>query len=710
MIHSDEAARTNGATRTDRADCTAGISSSDEAAREVTCGDEAVRVDGIRRGDAAPPSAGSLCDDADIRDATGAANNDDVTRGAALIRRVGGRVVRGIARRHIVAELSRAQAQALAEDPSVRRIEPDPPRFPLATPLGSGQVMPWGIAAIGAPGAWSQSPPLRRGAKVCVIDSGLYAAHDDLAPGGGPLAGYPADIWNQDECGHGTHVAGTIAALDNDTGVVGVDPLGADLFAVRVFGGQDCGWTFGSDLADAIDQCVSAGAKVINLSLGGFSPSTLEREAIERAWRSGAILVAAAGNEGDSELEYPASYPAVLSVGAIDEEGRVTAFSQRNPQVDLVAPGTAVLSTVPFVSRHLVEVDGLTFAGAPLENARESDGVEGPLVDGGRCTTPGAWAGAIVVCQRGDNTFAEKVDFAQRAGAVGAVIFNDDRGGFSGTLGDMHASIPAIALSGEDGAELLAHLGSGATLVNGAQKTGSGYAPYSGTSMAAPHVAGAAALLFAQVPSSTNAAVRAALLATAQDVGEPGVDPESGHGLVRVDRALAALRAGMEADGPPMTGFLVHCEGLRCTFADASVPLEGDIVARHFDFGDGSSADGAQATSHDFPRGGTFTVTLTVTDSSGRTGQSTVPISVISADARPGAIAADGSREIALDWAGIKTTSVQVIRDGRLVGIALNTGSVVDRLEDGARPATYRVCSAGGESCSGPLTVLPPCG
>lgn len=626
---------------------------------------------------------------------------------ADAIERVGGRVIRRLSPSRFSAELTAEQAATLERSPDIRHLEVDPPRYPLA--VSGGQSTPWGIPASGLTEAWAAAAPLKRGARVCVIDSGLYSDHEDLfSPDPAARSGFPAE-WAQDACGHGTHVAGTIAALDNGTGVVGASPLGADLFAVRVFSGDDCGWTYGSELADAVDRCVASGARVINMSLGGFSPSSLERDAMINAWRQGVVLVAAAGNSGDNELEYPAAYPVVLSVGAIDEEGKVAAFSQRNPQVDLVAPGVAVESTVPFVSRHEVQVEGATLSGAPLEHAQNTAGVTGTLINGGSCSAPGPWSGGIVVCRRGGGTFVEKVRAAKSGGAIAAVIYNNGSGEFAGTLGASAPALPALAVSSEAGARLLEHAGKIATLVNEPRRGGSGYARFSGTSMAAPHVAGVASFLFGQLPDRTGAQVRDALLKSAQDLGATGPDDEAGHGLLRADAAFAALLTNERAELTPLSGFVTSCDGLVCTFTDTGTVQEGTLASRSFDFGDGAQAEGTEQLTHAYSKGGIYEASITLTDSQGRSSTSRAKVSVVAATARTGLVRKDGARDVHLEWTGIKTGSVLVMRDGKPAGMADNSGSVVAQVQDAGGPMKFRVCSSGAESCSAELLVLPPC-
>ena len=143
--------------------------------------------------------------------------------------------------------------------------------------------------------------------------------------------------------------AGTIAAIGgNNKGVVGVNRNGQiKLHIVKVFDNNGM-WTWASDLVKAVESCVAAGSTVVNMSLGGGGYLKIEKEAYDRVYnQDGVLLVASAGNSGSSAKSYPASYPAVLSVGAVNKNNQRASFSQYNNEVDLCAPGVGVKSTVP---------------------------------------------------------------------------------------------------------------------------------------------------------------------------------------------------------------------------------------------------------------------------------------------------------------------------------------------------------------------------
>ncbi|HZX81368.1 MAG TPA: S8 family serine peptidase, partial [Lysobacter sp.] len=316
-------------------------------------------------------------------------------QGEAAVRAAGGRVHLKLERQGAIAVSVPAHAlQGLRNNPNIEYIEQDAPRYVRA------QVTPYGINNVQAPQAWGVGAQ-GQGIKVCVIDSGINANHEDFA--GVAMTGYPSG-WNNDSCGHGTHVAGTIAAVNNTTGVVGVSPGKVSLHIVKVFDGASCAWSYASTLVDAANRCESAGAKVINMSLGGPTSSRTENTAFDGLNSRGILSIAAAGNDGNNRHSYPASYTSVMSVAAVDQNNVKADFSQYTSQVEIAAPGVGVLSTYPFRDAAL-SVGGTGYIASALTGTMQGT-ASGGLVNGGRCTATGAWAGKVVLCERGDISFA----------------------------------------------------------------------------------------------------------------------------------------------------------------------------------------------------------------------------------------------------------------------------------------------------------------
>lgn len=261
------------------------------------------------------------------------------------------------------------------------------------------------------------------GVTVAVIDTGVDAAHPELT--GRVLEGKdfvsPSGDGRSDANGHGTHVSGVIAAASgNGEGIAGIAPK-VKILPVRVL--DKTGWGDDAQVAEGIVWAVDNGADILNLSLGTHDPNPLMRTAVNYAQERGVLVVAAAGNDGSSgPKSYPAAWESVLAVAATTAMDTVASFSTAGDYVDVAAPGSLIMSTVP-----------------------------------------------------------------------------------------------------------------------------GGYAPMSGTSMATPHVAAAAALLMASGYRAEQAHTR--LLETAIDLAPRGIDDRTGRGLIDPARAL-----GLDPIDPPGTG------------------------------------------------------------------------------------------------------------------------------------------------------------
>lgn len=379
----------------------------------------------------------------------------------SMIEKNGGQVK--LSMRHnlaVAAELTPQQKKRLEKNPNIEYVEVDQPRRLMA------QTVPYGINMVQANQVDdSVASAAAGGKKICVIDSGLDLPHEDMGTRFGTINGTNnsgTGNWYDEGGPHGTHVAGTIAALNNGLGVRGVIGSDPSMHIVKVFNAS--GWGYSSSLVAAIETCADNGADVVNMSLGGSGSSQTEANAMQNLYNQGVLLIAAAGNDGSAysstdAMSYPASYNAVVSVAAVDSNKGLASFSQKNSQVEIAAPGVNVLSTYP----------------------------EGT--------------------------------------------------GSQGNYGNM-----------------------------------------SGTSMASPHVAGVAALVWSHYPSCSATQIRGALNASAEDLGSAGRDVRFGYGLVQAKDAIDYLGAnGCDGSGgggsePPANNELTNGQtvsGLAATTGDA---------------------------------------------------------------------------------------------------------------------------------------------
>lgn len=211
-------------------------------------------------------------------------------------------------------------------------------------------------ADVDAPEAWAISTGSVFAIKVAVIDSGVDYNHPDLA---GNYAGGADFVLNDgdpmDDHGHGTHVAGIIAAAMNnlsgapaaEEGVVGIAPH-ARILAYKVCSADGTCSDFA--VQQAIAQAITDDARVINMSLGDTAFSQSLNQAVQDAWTAGLVIVAGAGNNGTSEPFYPAALENVISVAAFDEDHRRASFSNYGTWVDISAPGNVIMSSYPGAS------------------------------------------------------------------------------------------------------------------------------------------------------------------------------------------------------------------------------------------------------------------------------------------------------------------------------------------------------------------------
>jgi len=301
------------------------------------------------------------------------------------------------------------------KNPNVQYAEPNFLRQATDTPNDLYFAKQWNLAKINAPAAWD----LNKGSasvSVAILDTGIDVNHEDIA---GRFSGSPA----ADDNGHGTYVASVAGAgSNNSVGIAGVCRL-CTIMSIKVLNSTGAGSD--STIATGITQAADGGAKVINLSLGGYSYSQTQQDAVNYAWGKGAVIVAASGNDGVTTLTYPAALTNVVSVGSTDS------------------------------------------------------------TDAWANTNYGSWL----------------------------------------TISAPGASILAAKMAG-------------------------GYAATGGSSLAAPHVAGLAGLLFSANPALTNTQVVNILTSTAVDLGAAGRDDKFGYGRIN---ACAAMAAATNLDCPAGT-------------------------------------------------------------------------------------------------------------------------------------------------------------
>lgn len=255
----------------------------------------------------------------------------------------------------VTADIPNEAMDIIKRDSNVEYIEIDEKVFahvPIATCQEIKilkQITPWGINRVGSR-LVNAAGNTGQGVKVAILDTGIDMEHEDLSKnvkGGYNLVDNNDDA--SDLNGHGSHVAGIIAALDNDIGVVGVAP-DAHIYSVKVLDYAATGSA--SDMVAGIQWAVENKMQIINMSLGSDNDSISFRRSVEKAYNSGILVVSAAGNSGNimgtgNSMDYPAKYPETVSVGATDINDKRARFSSTGPSLELSAPGVDIPSTLP---------------------------------------------------------------------------------------------------------------------------------------------------------------------------------------------------------------------------------------------------------------------------------------------------------------------------------------------------------------------------
>lgn len=483
-------------------------------------------------------------------------------------------------------KLDKKGIAALRARTDVEYVEEDAPRRLLS------ESTPWGQTYVGAT---QLSDSLTGNRTICIIDSGYDRNHSDL--GGNNVTGTNnsgTGNWFAPGANnaHGTHVAGTIAAIANGDGVIGVMPnQNANIHVIKVF--NEAGWGYSSSLVSAVDTCVNNGANVVSMSLGGPSANNTERNALAAHANNGVLLIAAAGNAGNNTHSYPASYDGVMSVGSVDSNKNHSAFSQYTNQVEIAGPGEAVLSTVTRGEGRLADItigaqsyfssgvvphnryipSGTSYAPGPYNGTATATLAE-CTVNAGNFNC-GNMANKVCLVERvanqTTNTYPETnpVKACRDAGASAVIVFSNAAlpGLQNPFLLDPsnNMTLPTVSVNRATGLALRNRVGNSVTVSTQGNKD---YAYYNGTSMATPHVSGVATLVWSYHPQCSATQIRNALKQTAEDLGTVGRDDYYGYGLVNATAAKTFLDASCNGPSTPVdpgTGDSVLVNGVAKT-------------------------------------------------------------------------------------------------------------------------------------------------
>ncbi|PKG55347.1 S8 family serine peptidase [Shewanella sp. GutDb-MelDb] len=543
-----------------------------------------------------------------------------------------------------------AQVKGLLNNPHIKLVEVDQRRSLMSFSDSVGnpmteQITPYAIDQSNVNDiAFDASASTNK--KVCIIDSGLDRSNNDFDWNnidGDSDSG--TGSWDENGGPHGTHVAGTIGAADNGFGVVGMAP-GIEMHIIKVFNAD--GWGYSSDLAHAANVCSAAGADIISMSLGGGGSNSTESNAFQSFTDAGGLVVAAAGNDGNSVRSYPAGYPSVMMVGANDANNDIADFSQfptcttgRGKKqktdtsicVEIAAGGVDTLSTYPagMATASNMTVDGTAYSSSAMENAGSIDGSVF-FMDTAEATDGGA-NGMVCMIDRGVISFHDKVLNCENSGGIGAIIINNEPGMLYGTLGDTNATtIPAVGAAFEDRAVLIA--ASTADIAIGS----SDYGFMSGTSMATPAVSGIAARVWSNHSECTGTEIRAALNASAMDSGANGHDVYFGHGIIDAAAADTYLTANGCAGGDNGGG------------------------------GDPGTGDGLSVTETHYKQ--------------------------------------RGIKYVDLSFSGAAGNTVDIFRDGNSIGTSVSSATYTDTISSkGGGTYIYKACDTGTSTCSVDVSV-----
>lgn len=429
--------------------------------------------------------------------------------------------------------------------------------------LDDTEHTPYGVSLVNAD---KVPEPTSANKKICIIDSGLQADHEDF--GGVMIKGNHSNysgFWDVDQVQHGTHVAGTVAAMENGKGVVGVIKNGSlPLYIQKLSNGQPGNNIRISHEIEAMEVCANQGADVVSMSFGGSRPYNAVNDVIDRLSEQGVLFIAAAGNHGrpnsqrvcdrqptpDAKLacenahkasHYPASYHNVMSVANINANKQKASSSPINAAIEVAAPGTQVLSASaqPYDIFSL-KVDGASAAVVHIGNTSTDfpkEAMNTALCGPAKCTDEGdKFVGKACLYPFDFRDFDISTPANNCAASGGTMLLMyppiPGMGPIGGNFGTFFP-FPILSIGNNTAAALL----------NSPEKTlafnnfTSHHKFLSGTSMSTPHVSAVAAKVWSLNEQCSSKQIRKVLQHTANDLGAQGRDVQFGFGLVDTQAA-----------------------------------------------------------------------------------------------------------------------------------------------------------------------------
>lgn len=594
-----------------------------------------------------------------------------------------------------------------------------------------------------------------------------------LINGGVPQFTNDTGDWWNDEVGHGTFMGGIIAALgNNNEGYTSVNPgdrLNLHIVKTFIQNGPLTFWIYTSNSIAAVDQCLAAGSNIINMSYGRSTYSLAENQALSAAAATGVLLIGAAGNSSGTTPKYPATLDAVMGVASVNNLGYPSVKSQYHPANEISAPGGQIfpvttpvptpipanppLAPMPASPTGMLSStflgNGYTSAEGTSLSAAYVSGVAAKLWGRHPTCTAGQIRTAINASSIDNGPVGR--DRYYGYGIIDALAADTD-------LGLFNCNVPTPAqliinggtqpgLGGAPGAQF------NFAMAVGSGNVGSGYAGsgYAGSGTAGNSQASGGATSALKVGSSAFSAqsgpgdlsfvlsggtgnadlyVRYGAKPTLEtyDCLSNSADsnelcdfpsPQEGGYYVMVHGAgqfngvslLGSYTPAPPVNESPVASYTTRCTELECLFdGRASSDSDGQIVSYSWDYGDGTTGTGIGSI-HNFASAGVYNATLTVTDDSGATSQSTQPVEVTGTPAASinlvvRALIQNRKKHLLLAWNGATTRKVDIYINGKFAGRTRNDGRLIRRVPRKAKTMSYQICDRKSKTrCSEEVTV-----